>query len=146
MLTTNSRVLACVMLCHSSCTAARSLGTIYGNGFIQIMFLGIIDQRFAMILISGFLADNRRLVALARTSWLIVAVWGFVPPRIKTVLSANAWLSTCGLPWGLTISSIYLCAVRPSVDVKSSLQFLLTHSGTQMNILAVALFGAMHSS
>ena len=78
------------------------------------MFLDIINNKFAMIQISGLLADNRRLVALARTCWLFLAVWGFAPPRIKTVLSANAWLSMYGLTWGMTISSIYFCAVRPS--------------------------------
>ena len=76
------------------------------------MFLDIIDLKFAIF---GFLADiDRRLVALARTSWLILAVWDTARPRIKTVLFAKAWLSTCDLTWGLTISSIYSCAVRPS--------------------------------
>ena len=102
------------MFSHSLCTDAWSSATIQGNGFIPIMFVNIIDHKFSMILMSGFLADNRRLVTLARTSWLILAVWGFAPPCIKTVLFANAWLSTCGLKWGLTISSIYFCAVRPS--------------------------------
>ena len=78
------------------------------------MLLDIIDHKFSMIQISGLLADNRRLVALARTSWLFLSVRSFVPSRIKTVLSANAWLSKRGLTWGLTISSVYFCAVRTS--------------------------------
>ena len=73
------------------------------------MFMDIIDHKFAMIQISGILADKRRLVAPVRTSWFTLA-----PPRIKAVLSAKAWVSTRGLTWGLTISSVYFCAVRPS--------------------------------
>ena len=73
---------------------------------LPFMFPDTIHHKFAMILISGFLADNRRLVALSRMSWLILFVRGFTQPRIKTVLSTNAWLSTCGSTWGLTISSI----------------------------------------
>ena len=51
-----------------------------GNGFVPVMFLDIIDHTFAMQLISWFGVRNRRLVALARMSWLILAVWGFAPP------------------------------------------------------------------
>ena len=123
MLTVNSRMLARVMFCHSSCTASQTPATMLGNGFIPIMFLDIIDHLFAMIQISGFLADNRRLVALARTSWLFLAVWGFAPPRIKTGLSANTWLLKCGLAWGLTISSVYFCAVRPSWNSRPACNF-----------------------
>ena len=107
---------------------------------LPFMFPDTIHHKFAMILISGFLADNRRLVALSRMSWLILAVRGFTPPRIKTVLSTNAWLSTCGSTWGLTISSICSLCTKVFAEVKSNLQFLLTHPISLLNIFAEADF------
>ena len=63
--------------------------------------------------VSGFLADHRRLAGRIGKDVLNYPGWRrFCPPSIKRVLSANAWLSTCGSTWGLTVSSIY-CAVRP---------------------------------
>ena len=76
-----------------------------------------------MIQISGFLADNRILVALAKTSWLILAVWGFAPPHIKTMLSANAWLLMCVLTRGPTISLKYISV---QLDLRGCLGQLVT--------------------
>ena len=148
-LATNLRMRACVTLCHSLCTAARSSAAVLGNGSLALMRLDICDHIFSMILISGLFAGHKRtsIAALARNSWLILAVCGEAPSCMKTALSANTWLSICGSTCGLRMSSIYFCAVRPPwMSTKSSLQSLLTHPHTLMDILPEARFGAMQAS
>ena len=71
----NRRMRACVTLCHSLCTAARSPAVFLGNGFIPLMRLDIYDHIISIILISGPFAGHRRtsIAALARNPLLILA-------------------------------------------------------------------------
>ena len=71
----NRRMRACVTLCHSLCTAARSPAVFLGNGFISLMRLDIYDHIISIILISGPFAGHRRtsIAALARNPSLILA-------------------------------------------------------------------------
>ena len=71
----NRRMRACVTLCHSLCTAARSSAVFLGNGFIPLMRLDIYDHMLSIILISGPFAGHRRtsIAALARNPSLILA-------------------------------------------------------------------------
>ena len=112
-LVTNRRMRACVTLCHSLCTAARSSVVFRGNGFIPLMRLDIYDHMFSMISISGPFVGHKRtsIAALARNPSLILAAWGEAPSCIKTTLSANTWLSMCGSTWGPRMWSVYFCAV-----------------------------------
>ena len=71
----NRRMRACVTLCHSLCTAARSLVVFLGNGFIPLMRLDIYDHMLSIILISGPFAGHRGtyITALAKKPSLILA-------------------------------------------------------------------------
>ena len=71
----NHRMRACVTLCHSLCTAARSPAVFLGNGFIPLMRLDIYDHMLLIISISGPFAGHRRtsITALARKPSLILA-------------------------------------------------------------------------
>ena len=75
-LATNHRMCACVTLCHSLPTAARSSVSFLGNRFIQLRRLDIYNHMFSIILISGLVGGHRRtsIAVLARNSWVILAV------------------------------------------------------------------------
>ena len=91
----NRRMLACVTLCHSLCTAARSSAVFLGNGFIPLMRLDIHDHMLSMILISGPFAGHRRtsMAALARNPSLILAWRQFYLPihDYQCVAHHEAW-------------------------------------------------------
>ena len=71
----NSRMRACVTLCHSLGTAARSPVVFLGNGFIPLMRLDIYDHMFSITLLPGpFVGHSRTsIAALARNLSLILA-------------------------------------------------------------------------
>ena len=68
------RMRACVALCHSLGTAARSPVVFLGNEFIPLMRLDIYDHMLSIILISGPFVGHRRtsIAALARNPSLIL--------------------------------------------------------------------------
>ena len=71
----NRRMRACVTLCHSLGTAARSQAVFLGNGFISLICLDIYDHMLSIILISRPFVGHRRtsIAALARNPSLILA-------------------------------------------------------------------------
>ena len=71
----NRWMRACVTLCHSLGTAARSSAVFLGNGFIPLMRLYIYDHMLSIILLSGpFVGHSRTsIAALARNPSLILA-------------------------------------------------------------------------
>ena len=112
-LATNHRMCACVTLCHSLPTAARSSMSFLGNRFIQLRRLDIYNHMFSIILISGLVGatgghQSPYWQEIPGLSWL--HIWREAPSCTKTPLFANAWLSMCGSTWGLRMSSIYLCS------------------------------------
>ena len=119
MLTINSRMLACAMFCHSSCTCAllrEAQQQIRVKDSYQLCFWtwSIISSQWYEYLDSWLLGFwQQEIGRTGKNVQIYPCCMSFAPPQIKALLSANTWLSTCGLTWGLTISSIYFCAVRP---------------------------------
>ena len=99
-----------------------------------------------ILLISRSLGDHRRLFVLEITSWLILVLWGFGPEPNE----GQIYLPTHGCQCAVQQEAwrfhrCIFCVVRlQCMSNKSSLQFLLTHSHTLVDNLA--LFGAKHSS
>ena len=106
-------MLACAMFCHSSCTAAGSPATLQGNGFIPIMFLDIIDNKFANTNI-WILGWQQEIGRTGKNVLTYPCCMRCCHTPMMPVLSATTWSLTCGYTWGRTISSKYLCAVRSS--------------------------------
>ena len=99
----NCRMCACVTLCHSLCTVARSLVVFLGNGFISLMRVDIYDHMLSIILISGPSVGLRRssIVALARNPSLMLEDYS-----ICQCMMINVWL----IMRPGDVISIFLCS------------------------------------
>ena len=97
------RMCACVTLCHSLCTAARSPVVFLGNGLIPLIRLDIYDHMLSMILISGPFAGHRRtsIAPLAKNPSRMLEDYS-----ICQCMVINVWL----IMRAKDVISIFLCS------------------------------------